>query len=161
MNKIALSHIDDFPNELKQKCFEFFYWFSRFEFALKENGYLKKGAYDAAMPDWDKFRDRYAREFQLTDEVNMLFNAPPKRQVFNNNGSYHWEKTDLNRENTNLGKVILIIKTIRNNLFHGGKSSQDDWDNPDRNIFLLDKGKIVLDTLATLGDLDADYRRYY
>lgn len=32
---------DKIPDELRTLAFEFFYWFSRFEFALKECGYLK------------------------------------------------------------------------------------------------------------------------
>ena len=155
-----LSHIEDYPSDLKLKCFEFFYWFSRFEYALKENGYLKKGPYDAATPDWEKFRDQYAQQFQLSEEAKSILDAPPQRQVYKNM-SCAWEETNLNREQTELGKIILILKTIRNNLFHGGKSSQKDWDNPDRNIFLLTNGKALLDVLAKMGGLQADYERYY
>jgi len=155
-----LSHYEDYPNDLRLKCFEFFYWFSRFEFALKENGYLKKGPYDAALPNWEKFRDTYSKNYTASPRATALLAAPPQRQVVVGN-SCKWEKTDLNREKTDLGKVILVLKTIRNNLFHGGKSSQEDWDNPDRNLFLLENGMALLDSLAELGGLQADYERYY
>jgi hypothetical protein len=155
-----LTHIEDYPNELKLKYFEFFYWFSRFEFALKENRYIRKGPSNAALPDWHKFRDRFSGAYKPSRESALLMSAPPERQVFAD-GSYKWKKVDLEKESADLGKVILILKTIRNNLFHGGKSSEKDWDNPDRNIFLLENGKKVLDSLARLGDLEPDYRRYY
>ncbi len=155
-----LSHYKDYPNDLRLKCFDFFYWFSRFEFALKENGYAKKGPYDAALPDWEKFRDTCSENYIASREASNLLAAAPKRQVLVGN-TCKWEKTDLSREKTDLGKVILVLKTIRNNLFHGGKSSQEDWDDPDRNLFLLENGKAVLDSLANLGELQADYERYY
>jgi hypothetical protein len=46
--------------DLSSQAFDFFYWFSRFEFALKENGYLRShqiGAY--ADPGWDEFVDKW------------------------------------------------------------------------------------------------------
>lgn len=32
---------DDIAGELTQLAFDYFYWFSRFEFCLKENGFLR------------------------------------------------------------------------------------------------------------------------
>ena len=157
-NIVFLSHIEDYSPDLKQKCFAYFYWFSRFEYALKENGYLRKGHYDAAIPDWDKFRDQHAEHFSPTQEMTALLDVPPQRQVYRND-SCVWEDTNLDREKTELGRVVLILKTIRNNLFHGGKSSQKDWDSPDRNVFLLTNGKMVLDSLAAMGGFEADYER--
>ena len=151
---------EDYPNDLRLKCFEFFYWFSRFEFALKENGYVKEGSYHAALPEWEKFRDTHSDNYITSPEASTLLEAPPQRQVLVGN-TCKWEKTNLSREKTTLGKVILVLKTIRNNLFHGGKSSQEDWDNPDRNLFLLENGKAVLDSLANSDGLQADYERHY
>jgi hypothetical protein len=68
----------------------------------------------------------------------------------------------LSRLETDLGKTILSVKTIRNNLFHGGKHNEKDWDEPDRNLFLLTRGIKVLDSFADLsGNLFAEYRRSY
>ena len=155
-----LSHYKDYPNDLRLKCFEFFYWFSRFEFALKENGYVKEGSYNAALPDWEKFRDTHSDNYITSPEASTLLEAPPQRQVLVGN-MCKWEKTNFSQEKTTLGKVILVLKTIRNNLFHGGKSNQEDWDNPDRNLFLLENGKAVLDSLANSDGLQADYERHY
>lgn len=157
---MSVTRFEDYPDDLRLKCFEFFYWFSRFEFALKENGYVKEGPYAAALPDWGKFRDAHSDTYIVSSEASALFAAPPQRQVFFDNRC-KWEKTDISREKTALGKVILTLKTIRNNLFHGGKGSQEDYDNPDRNLFLLENGNAVLNSLAALGGLQADYDRYY
>ena len=157
---LFLSHIGDYQAELKLKCFEYCYWFARFEFALKENGFVKNGPYDAALADWDKFRNRFASVFTPSSNEVALLSSPPQRQVLAD-GRAEWQTTSLDRESSELGKVILVLKTIRNNLFHGGKSSQADWDNPERNLFYLTHAKRALDLLATIGSLEADYERYY
>ena len=33
---------EDIEDNLKELAFDFFYWFSRFEFALKENKFLRR-----------------------------------------------------------------------------------------------------------------------
>ncbi|MES1383898.1 hypothetical protein ABUU23_19015, partial [Vibrio cholerae] len=58
-------------------------------------------------------------------------------------------------------RVIRLLKTVRNNLFHGGKHGADGWDNPERTQELLVIGKSILDHLARLADIEADYTQYY
>ena len=46
----------DISKNLSDCAFDFFFWFSRFEFALKESGYLKSRERGAtAEPGCDKF----------------------------------------------------------------------------------------------------------
>lgn len=54
-----------------------------------------------------------------------------------------------------------MLKTIRNNLFHGGKHGDVDMDSKERNKELLKLGKLILDELANIADIEADYTRYY
>jgi hypothetical protein len=51
---------------------------------------------------------------------------------------------------------IRLLKTIRNNLFHGRKHGADGWDKPARIQDLLETGKLILDQLARLADIEAD-----
>lgn len=146
--------------ELKELCFGFFMAFSRFEFALKENGFYRPGRYGEANPDWKKFRDEFADRFSPGEPEQTLRTAPPRQQAVSN-GAVTWREVDLDREPTELGKVILMVKTIRNNLFHGGKHGLEDWDNPKRTAFLLSTGIRVLDRLAVLGGFESDYVRLY
>lgn len=155
-----LTHIQDYDAGLRTACFAYFYWFSRFEFALKENKYIVGDRHDNAMADWTGFEGAYKAKYSLDDHARALLHAPPQTQVYANS-YYRWGGLDLNRADSELGKVILIVKTIRNNLFHGGKSSHEDWDNPERNTFLLTTGKLVLDSLADLSDFRWDYYRIY
>lgn len=54
-----------------------------------------------------------------------------------------------------------MLRTIRNNLFHGGKHGDVDMDSKERNLELLSCGKIVLDQLADGAGIYDDYRRWY
>ena len=104
---------------------EFFAVFSRFEFALKESGYWKTGHNAAAEPNWDKFAADVSNSFQngqsaeVAQAVTYLLNEPPMRQIIENN-SLNWRPLVFpNSSQTH--KVLLAVRTIRNNLFHGGK----------------------------------------
>ena len=119
-----LSHIDDFDDALRTCCFAYFYWFSRLEYALKENGFCSSGRYGQAQVDWRKFIKSHANDFTAPKEGKKLLANPPQWQTYQV-GRCGWEALNLDREATELGKVVLIVKTIRNNLFHGGKGQGD------------------------------------
>lgn len=75
---MRLKEIDD---DLKKISFEFFYWFSRFEFALKENNFLKdKNVGTKAEPNWEEFREKFKNEYAASAEANRLIQLHPKRQ---------------------------------------------------------------------------------
>jgi hypothetical protein len=153
---------EDINNELKDIAFDFFYWFSRFEFALKENKFLKRdGAGDIAEPGWEKFIEQHKRTFQHTDESKKLLELNPKRQKVGENSDLEWRKVGLDDCGSDLCKVVRLLKTIRNNLFHGGKHGGEGWDDPERSKELLKVGKTILDQLAELATFEADYTQYY
>ena len=66
-----------------------------------------------------------------------------------------------NNQTSELRKVVTLLKTVRNNFFHGGKHGNDGWDNPERILALLNLSIRVLDELAELGNFGADYTRYH
>ncbi len=156
MRREAIDH------ELKDLSFELFYWFSRFEFALKENRYLKSEENGSkAEPDWGKFVEDNHGNYQLTDVANRLIELHPKRQIVGENKDLIWKKVGIEDCKSNLCIVVRMLKTIRNNLFHGGKHGDSDMDSKKRNCELLRVGKMVLDQLAAHAGIEADYTRYY
>jgi hypothetical protein len=62
---------------------------------------------------------------------------------------------------TQLERVAILLKTVRNNLFHGGKQGSAYWDDPERMRLLLPLSVTVLAELAGLGGFEADYTGYY
>jgi hypothetical protein len=153
---------DELSEELKKASFEFFYWFSRFEFALKENGFLKSEEYGAkAEPSWEKFKDRYKEKYQTTEEAKRLIQLHPKRQLVFAYKKLGWKPVGINHCNNDLCRVITMLSTIRNNLFHGGKHGDIEVDDKGRNLLLLSLGKQVLDQLVCQFGYEGDYKRDY
>lgn len=153
---------DEVNDELKELAFDFFYWFSRFEFSLKENKFLKYERVGvSAEPGWDRFIERYSELFKHTEQTQLLLILDPKRQSIGVGSCVEWSKVDLNNCPSELCKVVRLLKTVRNNLFHGGKHSAEGWDEPDRTKQLLSNGKMILDQLIEMAGFEADYTRYY
>lgn len=153
---------DDISKELSALAFDFFYWFSRFEFCLKGNGYLKHDTPgDNAEPGWDKFVAKHASKFQPSAEAQILLDSPPERQIVLANRELDWRPVGIADCTSDLARVVRLLKTVRNNLFHGGKHGAASWDNPTRTQTLLSASKAVLGQLAELGDFQDDYKRMY
>jgi len=153
---------DEISKELSSLAFDFFYWFSRFEFCLKENRYLKHDEPGAnAEPGWDKFVEKYYAVYKPSPEAKELLAAPPERQIVLANGELDWRPVGIADCKSELAKIARLVKTVRNNLFHGGKHGAAGWDNPARSQSLLEASKAVLGQLAILGEFQSDYERFY
>jgi len=164
--KIFLKQIDAGIDYDKQKAYVFFIVFSRFEYALKNGGYCTKtNTKDTkAKADWDRFgRDlriifnEYSSK-ELDCAVKYIVEGPPKLQTYDNN-NLNWE--DSNRyENQNQSLIewlLLMIRRIRNNLFHGGKYPNFPVEEPSRNWELIDNSLIILMSCIDLKENVKDY----
>jgi hypothetical protein len=146
--------------ELKEEAFDFFYWFARFEFALKEQTEFRKVRNNRGVePDWDAFA-RINTNYQPSPAALRLLELRPKKQV-DNNGTLAWEDRYTPNQNNQLQNVVHYLKQVRNNLFHGGKCGDIDYDSIERNRDLIRCSKKILDELAAFADLEGDYRRFY
>ena len=153
---------DDISKEFSSLAFDFFYWFSRFEFCLKENGYLKHSAHGTkAEPGWNKFVKTYEGIYLPSAEGKELLAKPPECQIVLANGSLGWRPVEIADCTSDLARVTRLVKTVRNNLFHGGKHGAADWDNPVRAESLLSVSKVILGQFAVLGQFESDYERLY
>lgn len=155
-------HKDEVTPDLSSLAFDFFFSFSRFEFALKENGYLKSHkAGVSAEPGWDKFTKRMHAKYSPSPEAIALLAAKPEQQIVGAHNDLQWKAVDLTNCHSELDKVVRLLKTVRNNLFHGGKHGGAGWDNPTRTNMLLSTGTSLLDQLAEFAGLEGDYRSCY
>jgi hypothetical protein len=153
---------DEIDDELKDASFDYFYWYSRFEFALKENRYLKEHQAGAkAEPNWKAFREKHKDAYLVTKEARQLIELHPKRQFISESGGFDWRPVGIAHCKDDLCRVIAMLNTVRNNLFHGGKHGDVEVDDQIRNLKLLKLSQVVLDQLAKLADFEADYRRCY
>ena len=153
---------EDIRDDLAKLAFDFFYRYSRFEFALKEHRFLRDHQPGRpATPDWYEFARARGAGYRVTAKAAELLRAAPKRQIVAANGDLEWRHVDLNACPDDLHKVIRLLQTIRNNLFHGGKHGAEGWDDPERTKSLLDLGAAVLEEIAQQTAIDGDYFRYY
>lgn len=152
---------DRIPEDLRDLAFEFFYWFSRFEFALKEAGYLKDRTVGAkAEPGWQCFVEAWQDAYEPSRAAQALIVANPQRQVVGPAG-LEFRTVGFNDNPSELGMVVRLARTVRNNLFHGGKHGDETWDDEDRMRQLLPTTITILDELAVLSGINCDYLRTY
>lgn len=148
--------------DLVSLAFDFLYFFARFEYALKANGYLKKiEPGQPAEAGWRQFRERWEEDYRISEAAAALIASNPKKQIIGDDGTLAFRSVGFPAGTSELGQVIGYCQTVRNNLFHGGKSSSDGFDSPDRTKTLLSIVLVVLEELATAFDLGADYTGYY
>ncbi len=154
---------DEIDADLRKLVFDFFYCFSRFEFALKEAESFSKreGKSGNVEPDWQSFKDRYRDSYSST-ALTALLKDPPKWERYIDERQSIWEPVAFKPTDGDLDKAVKLVKTMRNNLFHGGKSSKEGWDDPERIRFLLPLGVEILHSLAKLDSaLETHYRYAY
>lgn len=152
---------NDIEQDMRDLAFDFFYWFSRFEFALKERRFLKNEVIGArADPSWDKFVKAHRAAYTASPAAEALIAQKPRRQIVGE-PEHDFEDLSFPPNTADLDKVVAYAKTVRNNLFHGGKHGHDQWDDPARMRCLLRLTITVLAELAELGDFAGDYDRFY
>src|ERR1700712_2427510 len=110
-------------------AFDFLSRFARLEYALKQHHFVR--AHDAndksAEVNWRRFVDRYAKAYRLSDQATSLRASPPCVQVLVVPGVTGWETVDLSRCQSELSKVVRLLRTMRNGVFHGGKDGLEGW----------------------------------
>ena len=157
-----MSHGDTLHDDVKDLAFDFFYRFARFEFSLKDNGKVKPSRlHRIAEPDWNAFVREFSGVYQLSKAAKELLDNPPDVQRYKDGHMWDWEPLIFNADEGDLSRTVLVVKTVRNNLFHGGKHHAKGWDDPERVRFLLTRGAEVLNSFAQLAGYQADYRREY
>ncbi|MDD1789129.1 hypothetical protein [Burkholderia gladioli] len=123
--------------------------FSRFEFALKDSGFAT-GGLGRVEPNWDAFALNIADKFddlrdtRFREAVIYLVTSPPRKQALNH-GMIVWRDSPPDARLRASVQALLMVRRVRNNLFHGAKVWLPDGDwGRERNE------KLVKDSLAVL-----------
>lgn len=134
----------DFDREL---VFKFFTVFSLFEYALKNAGFCDPGRQNDVQPDWNGFARTIEQQFdpnaspELSSAVRYMLNRPVMRQVIRNSSLVFLPRT----RPGGIGDVewlSILIRGVRNNLFHGGKFRYDRPRDPE----LITNALIILES---------------
>jgi len=100
----------------------FFAVFSRFEFALKELGFVYVNRHGRAAPNWEGFTTSFSGSLRVdpgTDlhrAIDFLNRESPQIQV----SAQDWKSVPL-RGMAPVGTALDAAQRVRHNLFHGGK----------------------------------------
>lgn len=131
--------------QLHDRATEMFRLFARFEYALKATGF-HNGRGDAK-PDWRAFAASVAPHFEkiedaiLEEAVAYIQAHPPKKQVIKD-GLLEWDES-LPETDLEVDRLLIYVRRVRNNLFHGGKFN-GHWFAPERSDFLLRHSMTIL-----------------
>ena len=126
---------------LNKLAIEMFKTFSRFEYALKAAGF--HNGEGKAEPNWRAFSESITEHLkspntdELAESIKYIIEQPPNKQIIENN-ILSWSEAKPNT-NTESDLILLYVRRVRNNLFHGGKFN-GHWFAPERSEQLSDRG---------------------
>ena len=135
---------------------EFFISFSRFECALKASNFVN-GNSNSIKANWDSFVGSIRQTFisertpQLKQASDYIVNNPPRIQIIEN-GHLGWRDRVFQISDSEIDKLSLSIRDIRNNLFHGGKFNGIYERDVSRNYILINAAMIILNEWLKLSE---------
>jgi hypothetical protein len=154
----AIQRIAD--SEDRRLAWQFFVFFSRMEYALKRTPrYLKNRP--NAEANWDRFGSDHDEQFRQASSPQVMlavefFETNPPRKQIQVEGRMGWSEPRRREVNERqLTWLLLAIRIVRNNLFHGGKFPMIPISDPSRDRGLLVHSLTILNAVLTL---DVDVR---
>lgn len=150
------------PEPQRALVFRFFLVFFRFEYALKRAGFTN-GSADGVHPAWDIFSSRYRSAFdpcrnsELRAACDYFTAHPPRKQVLDS-GSLSWSEPQFRANATFFTWLLLMVRSVRNNLFHGGKFPIAPIQEPARDSVLLQHAITIIHACLPL---DAEVSQHF
>ena len=137
---------------------EFFIKFSRFEYALKRNGFYKANSNIIVGTDFDKFAKQHKNIIlpqELKDFILYLDKNPVGKLTISGNYSRMKENAK-----SDLVRLVSYLRRIRNNLFHGVKyPNLGKYEEGSRGEKLITLGIKTIDFLITLNnEIEVTYK---
>jgi hypothetical protein len=155
--------MSDFENRLqglvspkaKNSLWLFFVAFSRFEDALKNAGFVKTSWNGTAEANWDCFASKYKDAFDPHSDNSLLaawkyFKDNPPRKQIPKGKALGWEDSSAPGNEPSLSWLLIMVRRVRNNLFHGGKFPFARIKDPARDPDLLKHSLTVLEACLEL-----------
>jgi hypothetical protein len=155
----------------RELLLEFLMTFSCFEYALKTTGFFVRtqsppGRPPDARPDWDSFAVSLLlqgtfnaeKTGSLREACEYIRNTPPNKQVIIN-GTVAWETPVRPAGESDIQFLLRMVRSVRNNLFHGGKHNIGLHESRERTETLLKSCLTILrECLALAPDQSRAFR---
>ena len=132
----------DVHEALDRLATDFFRTFARFECALKVTRFYRRTRDDALQPDWTAFARSVSGALNkpadtgLREAIEYILHCPPRKQVIRDDTLGWIEGLPTPPPGDRADLVLMLVRRVRNNLFHGGKFSRE-WFDPIRSEQLL------------------------
>ncbi len=159
---MKMAKIDFGKTTLSKTAAKFITTFLRFEFALKESGFCPESG--DALVEWHRVGLDLGKDFfdyvRASGKAATLVNRPPKKQVMRNH-QLEWRTLEPPR---NVDELLLAVRRVRNNLFHGGKSGDPEYDadNPSRSTTLIREAQWVVEqAILRIDDVKVHFEGRY
>lgn len=139
------------PREL---TYEFLGTFARCEYALKTSGYANVRG-NAVEANWDAFSDDINDRFQrvetpaFREAVNYLLAHPPRKQFIDGHRMV-WQDSPPDANRSRAWQTLLMVRRVRNNLFHGAKVWSPQYGDRQRDVRLVEAALLVLQECSRL-----------
>ena len=133
----------------RQTVVEFFGTFAGAEFTLKQRGFIKSGSHNGATADWDNFATSISGQFQkqrdepFRDAWEYLIAHPPRKQVAPK-GRLSWKEAERPRGWSDEQWGFVIVRRVRNNLFHGAKFVVGGSESYSRDVTLVRSALVLV-----------------
>jgi hypothetical protein len=154
-----------FSPEDQARVFRFLATFSRWECALKHNGFVRTGANGQAEPNWRQFATTHDAALAALNSADFvaargaLLGNPPRREEWNGN-QIEWRPNPRRQaETTDADYLFRVVRAVRNNLFHGGKFGGGPAPELARDRLLIDSAIAVLENAAHQSPISAEVGR--
>ena len=135
---------------------EFLAVFSRMEYALKATDYASENE-GKVTASWDKFANEIDEAFAQVDNegfyasVDYLLTHPPRKQIRQDDVLTFADQV-IDGDQRKAQQTLLMVRTVRNNLFHGGKHLPNGEVETGRNRQLVECSLTILKHCIELND---------
>jgi hypothetical protein len=136
---------------------EFSARYTRMEWALKSGGFLRsKKSGSRAKADWDEYAETIRGKLRGVPAagaaIDLLTANPPREQRVDSGGELGWKVVDRREYKSEEGYLLRLVRTVRNNLFHGGLYAEPvgRMEEPARNRALLEACMVILNACVEL-----------
>lgn len=132
--------------------------FSRMEYALKATPpYALDDGNNRISAGWDRFANDIDEAFSTLDDkslkaaVDYILAHPPRKQKLQD-GIIVFADQTIDDNQRKAQQVLLMVRVVRNNLFHGGKHLPNGEVEAGRNESLVRHSLIILEQCSKLHD---------